>query len=334
MALWPAKKDQDEDPVKIEVPDVPAAADHDAAGGDAPDQLEHLCARLGQLGDLLGQANQQVLAYLIGRQSKTSGRTANDRAAAALADKIDGLTERLGQLEAKLKSLGQQTPGGSAQDASAPALAEVCDGVNRQFAALADGIRHLEERLDAGLDRLAAGPSPQQPQEFQEFQGPEPGPVSGPLIGPPAGDDWQRALLGAELAEHPGLDFERQRLLAGVLQGDTGACSLLGQLLVFRSARTDKMPPLLKDIGEAYYRWQPKNRPGPNTMEQALVVWLKETMQDAGIANTIEVVQPGERFDSTRHTASTRGVEITEVRGWVVLRDNGKVYTKASVAVR
>lgn len=357
MALWPAKKDQDEDPVKIEVPDVGGAADHDAGGGgDAPDQLEHLCARLGQLGDLLGQANQQVLAYLVGRQSKTSGLTANDRAAAALVDKIDGLTERLGQLEAKLTSCGarvsQPVPGEvarsgdrpqRAQDSSAPALAEVSDGVNRQFAALADGIRHLEERLDAGLDRLAAGPGPQEPQEFQ---GPEPAPVSGPVIGPPAfpseGDvrspsewaDWQRALLGAELAEHPGLDFERQRLLAGVLQGDGGACSLLGQLLVFRSARTDKMPPLLKDIGEAYYRWQPKSRPGPNTMEQALVLWLKETMQDAGIGNTIEVVQPGERFDSTRHTASTRGVEITEVHGWIVLRDNGKVYTKASVAVR
>ena len=343
MALWPAKKDPDEDPVKIEVPDVPGAADHDTGGGgDAPDQLEHLCARLGQLGDLLGQANQQVLAYLIDRQSKTSAVTANDRAAAALADKIDGLTERLGQLEATLTSCGAQVsqpaPGEVARSGDRPqrsqdssVLAEVSDGVNRQFAALADGIRHLEERLDAGLDRLAAGPGPQEPQEFQ---GPEPAPVSGPVFGPPPGDDWQRALLGSELAEHPGLDFERQRLLAGVLQGDAGACSLLGQLLVFRSARSDKMPPLLKDIGEAYYRWQPKNRPGSDRMEETLVAWLKETMQDAGIANTIELVQPGERFDSTRHTASTRGVEITEVHGWVVLRDNGKVYTKASVAVR
>ncbi|MHC4179050.1 MAG: hypothetical protein ACYSWU_16170 [Planctomycetota bacterium] len=154
------------------------------------------------------------------------------------------------------------------------------------------------------------------------------------MIGPPAGTDWQRALLGSELADDPGLDFHRQQLLSGVLQADPGACSLLGQLLVFRSARTDKMPPLLKDIGEAYYRWQPKSRPGSNPMETALVAWLKETMQDAGIANCIELVEPGERFDSTRHTASSRGVEITEVRGWIVLRDNGKVYTKASVGVR
>jgi hypothetical protein len=151
---------------------------------------------------------------------------------------------------------------------------------------------------------------------------------------PLAGDDWQRALLGSDLAEYPGLDFQRQQLLAGVSQGDPGACSLLGQLLIFRSAAADKMPPLLKDIGEAYYRWQPKTRPGANPMEKALSGWLKEALQGVGIANTIELVEPGERFDSARHTASTRGVEITEVRGWIVLRDNGKVYTKASVAVR
>ena len=52
------------------------------------------------------------------------------------------------------------------------------------------------------------------------------------------------------------------------------------------------------------------------------------------MSNTIELVHPGERFDSTRHNASKRGVEITQVLGWIVLRDNGKVYTKASVAVR
>ncbi len=69
-------------------------------------------------------------------------------------------------------------------------------------------------------------------------------------------------------------------------------------------------------------------------MEQALVAWLKRACEAAGIPNTIELVHPGERFDSARHTAATRGVEITEVRGWIVLRDNGKVYTKASVAVR
>ena len=35
------------------------------------------------------------------------------------------------------------------------------------------------------------------------------------------------------------------------------------------------MAPLLKEIGEAYYRWQPKQPPGSSPMEVALVQWLK-----------------------------------------------------------
>jgi hypothetical protein len=149
---------------------------------------------------------------------------------------------------------------------------------------------------------------------------------------PPA--DWQRAILGRALAEQPGLESERQRLFAALLGGESAACGLAGQLLVFQSASAERMPPLLKDIGEAYYRWQPKSRPQPSVLEQALVRALLRTCEAAGIANTIELVGPGERFDSTRHNASMRGVEITEVHGWVVLRDNGKVYTKATVSVR
>ena len=148
------------------------------------------------------------------------------------------------------------------------------------------------------------------------------------------GGDWQRAILGRELAEQPGWDSERQRLFAGLLRGEPAACGLAGQLLVFQSASAERMPPLLKDVGEAYYRWQPKTDAHPSVLEQALVRSLQRTCEAVGISNTIELVGPGERFDSTRHNASMRGVEITEVHGWVVLRDNGKVYTKAAVSVK
>ena len=340
MALWPARREQNEDRVRLEIPDVPQPAGDEAApAGDAPGQLEQLCARLDQLGELLGQTNRQLLTYLVDRESKTTALTASARSAAASAEKIDSLAAQLDQLDAKLKSpggtahpvAGDAAPPavrGTVQDPSAAALSQFCDGVNRQFAVLADCVQKLQERMDAGLQGLADRLGPKEPQQ------PAPGPAVAPAVVPACGDDWQRALLGADLAEYPGVDFQPRQLLAGVLEGDAGACSLLGQLLVFRSARTDKMPPLLKDIGEAYYRWQPKNRPGSEPMEEALAAWLKETLQEAGIANTVELVEPGERFDSSRHTASTRGVEITEVRGWVVLRDNGKVYTKASVGVR
>jgi hypothetical protein len=91
---------------------------------------------------------------------------------------------------------------------------------------------------------------------------------------------------------------------------------------------------LLKDLGEAYYRWQPKTSPGNNLFEEALVRFLQRSCESAGIYNSIELVHPGERFDSSRHNAASRGVEIVQVLGWIVLRDNGKVYTKAAVEVR
>jgi hypothetical protein len=150
----------------------------------------------------------------------------------------------------------------------------------------------------------------------------------------PPDDAWQRAIFGPSLAADPALVFYRNELLRGVLQGEPAACSLAGQLLVFQAAAAEKKPTLLKEIGEAFYRWRPKRAAGRGDLEQALAGWLQEACQQAGAANTIELVEPGQRFDAARHSASQRGVEIAGVQGWVVLRDNGKVYTKAAVAVK
>jgi hypothetical protein len=65
-----------------------------------------------------------------------------------------------------------------------------------------------------------------------------------------------------------------------------------------------------------------------------LIAHLTECCEAAGVSNTIELVRPGDRYDHTRHNSKQRGVEIDGVFGWIVLRDNGKVYTKASVAVK
>lgn len=35
-----------------------------------------------------------------------------------------------------------------------------------------------------------------------------------------------------------------------------------------------------------------------------------------------------------RHNAKKRGADVSAVPGWGVLRDNGKVYSKANVSVR
>ena len=95
------------------------------------------------------------------------------------------------------------------------------------------------------------------------------------------------------------------------------------------------MAPLLKEIGEAFYRWQPRNNSRPSDMEQALVrPGCNGPARCRAWPTASSWYNPGERFDSMRHNASKPGVEITQVLGWIVLRDNGKVYTKAAVAVK
>jgi hypothetical protein len=65
-----------------------------------------------------------------------------------------------------------------------------------------------------------------------------------------------------------------------------------------------------------------------------LADWLNELTEAAGLPNSIQLVRPGDRFDSNRHVARGRGVKIVAVHGWVVLRDNQRVYTKANVSVQ
>jgi hypothetical protein len=198
-------------------------------------------------------------------------------------------------------------------DALAHSTAEMKEALEAEF-------RQLRQHIDDGLAELSEGRRPQEPESK--------------FVDAPASGDWERAILGANLADNPDLAFQCRKLVSGVLQGDAGSGSLAGQLLLFQSAAPEKMPGLLKEIGEAYYRWHPKTTPVSNKFEEALVAWLQRKCEEQGISNTIELVHPGERFDASRHTASGRGVEIIGVNGWIVLRDNGKVYTKANVAVK
>jgi hypothetical protein len=329
---WSGKKERGAD-----------AAQAPVAAGDGG-ELHELAGHLDRLGQLWAETNQRIGAYLLQRESGA----ADEGAAADLGAKLDQLSDklerfaqsapatsqgtdsgrspiqpvldRLDALEARLSAgAGSPTAPATAGASEAP-LAEILDGLNQQKLSFSEGMRRLGVQIDDGLARLAEQLAP--PQEEEQ---------SG---GPASYADWERAILGRSLSEHPALDFQRRQLVQGVLEGNLAACAFAGQLLVFQSAPDERLPQLLKDVGEGYYRWQPKTRPGTGPFEQALVEWLQSTCEAAGIGNTIELVHPGERFDAGRHSASSRGVEITEVHGWIVLRDNGKVYTKASVAVR
>lgn len=141
-------------------------------------------------------------------------------------------------------------------------------------------------------------------------------------------------MLGPRLAGDPALAAGCHALVDGLTAGDRSAMTFAGQLLLFRSAAAERYPQLLKDLGEAYYAWRKALADDDGRFEAALVAWLSQTCAAAGLANQIERVQPGDRFDPTRHQAPQSGVEVAEVCGWVVLRDNGKVYTRAAVTAR
>ena len=307
----------------------------------SPGELEQLTARLGELGELLAQAKGQIAAYLARQESQAGAGVTDPQIVADLSRQIAQVAEKVDKLAAAGPSTGNAAPAASDEpglhailepleakldrvEASVKALSEgsaaAGAGDGPTNTAILQAVGQLQTRLDAGLRHLVELLAP--PEEPADEEAPV------------TSAQWEQAILGPSLAQEPALAFQRQQLLNGVLEGNAGACALAGQLLVFQSAPPERLPQLLKDLGEAYYRWQPKQTPGTNPVEEALVGWLRRSCENAGIGNTIELVHPGERFDSTRHNATSRGVEITEVRGWIVLRDNGRVYTKATVAVR
>ncbi|MHC4407234.1 MAG: hypothetical protein ACYTG0_47095 [Planctomycetota bacterium] len=320
--------------------DAPDADAPEPSGGDCPGGLAQLTAQLAQIGELWAEANGRIVSYLAQRESQPAGGVSEGtddvaRQIAALAEKIDGLAgsaapaadrpvaepaddavtkvldplrERLESIEAAVKTLSERS--------TAPAHEE-----GPSNASILEAVRQLPVQLDNGLQQITDLLAPPEDVEENEPQG-------------PTTAEWEWAILGPDLTQDPALAFARQQLIAGAFQGDPGAQAFAGQLLVFHSAPPERLPQLLKEIGEAFYRWQPKTAPGTGAFEDALVEWLRRRCEEVGIYNTIALVDPGERFDSARHTAASRGVEITDVQGWIVLRDNGKVYTKATVSVR
>ena len=145
------------------------------------------------------------------------------------------------------------------------------------------------------------------------------------------GGNWSQIIFGEYLAVNPSISHLSGTLLADVYTGENDAVGLMGHLLDFRSATGERKPRMLKDIGEAFYRWKPID---DQTLRDALIAWVHAQLDAVEISNRIEIVQVGDRYDMQRHNAKERGVEVSDVHGWIVLRGNGKVYSKASVSVR
>jgi hypothetical protein len=158
-----------------------------------------------------------------------------------------------------------------------------------------------------------------------------------PAVAPPvqnisgAGGDWSKIIFGDLLHTLPATAGLSGALLADVFADDGDAICLMGQLLGFRVANAERMARLSKELGEAFYRWRPTS---DAACLNALIAWVEAMMARRGLENKIEIVQIGDRYDMQRHNAKERGVEICDVFGWVILRENGKVFSKANVSVR
>lgn len=177
----------------------------------------------------------------------------------------------------------------------------------------------------------AAAPAPPVAQAVPAAASAQPTrPGSIPVTGGAAGN-WSQIIFGDQLKADPGIGSLSGTLLSEVQASVDDAIGMLGYLLAFRTADQERKPKLLKDLGEAFYVWKPDGNPRLLT---PLITWVHAVLDRAGINNRIDLVQVGDRYDMQRHNAKERGVEVSAVAGWVVLRDNGKVYSKANVSVR
>jgi hypothetical protein len=258
------------------------------------------------------------------RTNSNSAPGVSDAALTALEQKLDALAEQIASVPHDAHTVTQES------------LQQV---MNEVVSAIAHHSQSTEQqsqtiRGDLATIHAQAGQLAQQVADLTTELTAEPEEVeqTAPSFATPGG--LEAAVCGESLAADAGLAPARNELISGFLDGDRSAMGLAGQLLLFQSAPAERMPHLLKDVGEAYYRWRPQAAHAADPFQHAMMNWLAQKCEQGGSANRIELVRPGDRYDAARHHAKTRGLEVTNVHGWVVLRDNGKVYTKAAVTVK
>lgn len=226
-------------------------------------------------------------------------------------------------------SLGDNSLAGELLERLAPLLERLCalrpEHYERQFAEI---LRRLESLETAAT--VASREPPIVCQPVENFPGDGAPPAAGEASTIEALD---RSLFDG-LDHEPALRLGRRELIDALLRRDVAAGALVGALLLFRSAPVGDKPRLLKTVGEAWHRWR-RQAIESQPLEDALLRWLNATCREMAIPLTVERVEPGVRYDPERHAADGRsGRDVTDVFGWVVVRDNNTVFEKAKVAVR
>jgi hypothetical protein len=235
-----------------------------------------------------------------------------------------------------------------------PTLAEIVEVFRPQVERIEEGFTAIRVALDALAEHVAGSPPPAPVRaESVPVARPLPpaaAPSAAPARAAPAraatpvapkpepigvsggdGGNWSSILFGENLHAVRSVSHLSGSLLADVYAGDSQAVGFAGQLMTFRTGTAEQKARLLKDVGEAFYAWKPH---GEAPLLEPLIDWVHAELDEVQLGNRIMVVQVGDRYDMQRHHAKQPGIEVAEVYGWVILRDNGKVFSKASVAVR
>ena len=257
----------------------------------------------------------------------------------ALSATISPILARLSNVEKTLKE--SSTAGRKSEAQTRQAIEKLLEVVSKQEAGINSIVQFLRKQAQA----QSPAPKPSESDRPRSRLIPERKPAEAVAAAPMApvavaaapvasGENWHQAVFGPQLAADATTAASRQQMLNAAAAGEKNAATLAGLLLMFHAAAPERRPQMLKDIGEAFYRWRPDADSDSGGIRAALLDWLIKHSEESGKANTIELVHPGDRFDNTRHHAQQRGAEIVRVFGWLVLRESGKVYTKASVAVQ
>ena len=329
-----------------------------SGSGNSAANLSDIASSLDKINGLMDEAKKQLTNHLLQEGKKAPAESASVDLS-PLKSMIESVLTRLDEMGSKLgQSAGSGAVASSPNAAAKQDVAEAVTHISGLFdtqnhnlqvafnaidSKINDAVNYLVANLKGATAPGSAAPVAEAPKPAPAPQ-PEPQPAqqSAPIIqsvvskvtGGISRDQLMKIILGADLCSNGALSVYREELLDGFLRGDRASAGLIGAMIEFQSSTPERMPRLLQDIGEAYYRWHPKRGQGADPFERALAHNVCALCEANGIKNTIELVETGQRFDSGRHNSNSRGVEITEVKGWVVLRDNGKVYTRAAVEVQ
>ncbi|GDY07058.1 hypothetical protein LBMAG52_05440 [Planctomycetia bacterium] len=255
-----------------------------------------------------------------------------------VADSLAKLLRRQEDLENLLReSLPELLPADNVCCSELEHASPVPEWAVQWQAAFNEQFRRWDSRLQTFIEELRNRVPPPCPAPviIAETAPPDPPPHQLSEPNGAASQTWLRVLLGNDLFDNSQLERSIHWIEQQALTDNVDALLLLGQLLVFRFSSADRKPMLLKEVGEALYRCFPKIHDERDRFEESLAAWLTKECEALGLPNSIELVHPGERFDASKHAPIERGgVEVARVLGWVVVRDGGRVFAKASVQTR